>query len=204
MRRYLKWVLFLVCLIIVLVIAFLILKDNNLVFDTKIYNYVIKYKSDFWTIFFKVITFLASVWFMVGVTILCLFLPILRKYKIVIVFNMVMDVVLNNLIKIIVKRPRPVDWFLVNETGYSFPSGHTMASVCFYGLLIYLLYCSNIKKSYKTIGIMVLTILIILIGVSRIYLGVHYASDVVGGALIAIMYLIIYVTIIEKKILKKG
>ena len=117
---------------------------------------------------------------------------------------MMNDVILNNVIKVIVKRERPISWFLVEESGYSFPSGHAMAAVCFYGLIIYLLYRSNIKKKYQIGIITFLTILILLIAISRIYLGVHYASDVIGGVVIALIYLVIYVTIIDRKILNKN
>ena len=128
----------------------------------------------------------------------------IKKYKIVIALNMINDVILNNVIKVIVKRERPISWFLVEESGYSFPSGHAMAAVCFYGLIIYLLYRSNIEKKYKIGIITFLTILILLIAISRIYLGVHYASDVIGGVVIALIYLVIYVTIIDRKILNKN
>ena len=104
MKKYLKWVLCIVCLIILFLIIFLILRENNLAFDTAIYNYIIKYKSDFMSNFFKVVTFFASVLFMVFITLGCLFLPICKKYKIVIALNMINDVILNNVIKVIVKR----------------------------------------------------------------------------------------------------
>ena len=203
MKRYLKW-LFCLCLILLFfLIIFVVIKDNNLVFDTFIYNKIIRIKSDFFTIFFKGITFLASVPFMVFITVLVLFFKINKKYKFIIALNMINDVILNNFIKFIFKRQRPVDWFLVNESGYSFPSGHTMAAVCFYGLLIYLIYRSKLNKKCKVILISLLTLLIIGIGISRIYLGVHYASDVIGGVVIALIYLIIYTTIIGAKILNK-
>lgn len=171
--------------------------------DTAIYNFVMNIKCDFMTNFFKFITFFASVYFMIGITLVILFLNINKKYKLLIALNMINDVVLNNIIKIVVKRQRPVDWFLVIETGYSFPSGHTMAAVCFYGLLIYLIYRSKIKNIYKKLGIIFFIILIFLIAISRIYLGVHYASDVIGAIIIALMYLTVYITVIESKLLNK-
>lgn len=68
-----------------------------------------------------------------------------------------------------------------------------MVSMAFYGFLIYLIY-KNVKNKYiKVISILLLSTLILLIGASRIYLGVHYASDVIGGFLIAISYLILYI-----------
>ena len=75
-----------------------------------------------------------------------------------------------------------------------------MISMAFYGFLIYLIY-KNIKNKYlKTTLIIILSLLIIAIGISRIYLGVHYVSDVIGGFLISISYLIVYIKLIKKKL----
>ncbi len=89
---------------------------------------------------------------------------------------------LNNLIKQVVARPRPyfVDP-LVLEQNYSFPSAHAMTSLIMYGILGYLLW-SNLRNRYAKIFVVFGTVLfILLIGISRMKLGVHYFSDVVGG-----------------------
>lgn len=199
--KYFKFMVCLFCMIIFLAISFLVLKYDRLDFDFRIYNAIISMKSDFWTAFFRVITFFASVPFLVFITILSLFIRIHKKYKVFISLNMVNDVILNNAFKYIIRRNRPLEWFLVNESGYSFPSGHAMGACCFYGLLIYLLYRSSLSNKYKVIGIIGLIILILLIGVSRIYLGVHYATDVIGGMMLACAYLIIYITFMGRKVL---
>ena len=75
-----------------------------------------------------------------------------------------------------------------------------MASMAFYGFIIYLIY-KNIKNKYiKWISIILLSILILAIGFSRIYLGVHYTSDVLGGFLLTIAYLMVYTSVIKNKI----
>jgi undecaprenyl-diphosphatase len=96
-----------------------------------------------------------------------------------------------------VQRPRPEEYRIINESGYSFPSGHSMVSMAFYGLLIYWIIKHVENKYYKYILVTLLGMLIILIGTSRIYLGVHYTSDVIAGFLIAFSYLIIFISIIE-------
>jgi len=99
-------------------------------------------------------------------------------------------------------RPRPTEYRIIDESGYSFPSGHSMVSMAFYGFLIYLVYKKVENKYVKWLLCTLLSILILLIGVSRIYLGVHYASDVIGGFCFSIVYLIVFVRVIEGKILE--
>lgn len=73
-----------------------------------------------------------------------------------------------------------------------------MVSMAFYGYLIYLIYKYVKNKYLKWISIILLSILICSIGISRIYLGVHYTSDVLGGFFISISYLIIYISAVNK------
>lgn len=89
---------------------------------------------------------------------------------------------LNYILKNIFHRARPDIPHLVKVSGYSFPSGHAMVSATFYGMLGYLIWV-NLRKSNKpSWHIIVLTVMfIIAIGISRIYLGVHFPSDVLAG-----------------------
>ena len=78
-----------------------------------------------------------------------------------------------------------------------------MVSFAVYSFLIYLVY-KNIKNIYLKITLIILlSIIIILIGFSRIYLGVHFTSDVLAGYLISLSYINIYIYIINKKVLEK-
>ena len=106
----------------------------------------------------------------------------------------------NQLLKRIVERPRPEGFRIVEELGYSFPSGHSMVSMAFYGLFIYFIYEKVKNKYIKWTSIILLTLLIVLIGISRIYLGVHYASDVLAGFLLSISYLGLFTHIIKDDI----
>ena len=108
------------------------------------------------------------------------------------------------ILKHILKRPRPTGYRLIEVSGYSFPSGHSMVSMAYYGFLIYLIYKYVKNKYIKWISICILSIFICLIGISRIYLGVHYTSDVLAGFLISITYLIMYIEIVNKFVLEKG
>ncbi|MCI1696305.1 phosphatase PAP2 family protein [Aneurinibacillus aneurinilyticus] len=91
---------------------------------------------------------------------------------------------LNGILKFIFRRTRPDIEHLVEVGGYSFPSGHAMVSAAFYGMLGYLLWINLRERSKLKLSwcVVVLTLtLIIAIGISRIYLGVHFPSDVVAG-----------------------
>lgn len=88
---------------------------------------------------------------------------------------------LDQLLKLFFHRMRPeTAGEVINVQGYSFPSGHAMMSLCFYGMLIYLLVAERSRLA-RVIGLAAAIGLIGMIGLSRIYLGVHYPSDVLGG-----------------------
>ena len=132
--------------------------------------------------------------------------PILIKNKkigVSIFSNLAIITALNQLLKNILQRPRPTEYRIIEETGYSFPSGHSMISMALYGYIIYLIYKYVTNKYIKWFSIVLLSILICSIGISRIYLGVHYTSDVLGGFLISVSYLVIYISAVNKFLIEK-
>ena len=168
-------------------------------FDMAIYNLVTIYKNDVITSIYKFITFFGSTTFMVVLAIFFLVIFYKSKKGAFLASGLIISTIINNIIKPIVKRTRPLELMMVEESTYSFPSGHTMASVTMYGLLIYLLWKSNLSKNLKILFTILLSLLIIGIGLSRIYLGAHYASDVIGAIIVSSIWLIIYIDFIEKK-----
>ena len=198
-KKNLKWVVLFICLV-----GFLALAED--VFNKEImYGDIIGYKlistfliSDFVTQIAKFITnFGGAIFLSIATVMLFLFIKN-KKIGLSIISNIVIIAVLNQLLKRILQRPRPTEFRIVEETGYSFPSGHSMVSMAFYGYLIYLIYRYIKNKYVKWTLITILSILICLIGISRIYLGVHYTSDVLGGFLLSISYLVIYISSIKK------
>lgn len=154
--------------------------------------------SDFITSVSKIITNFGGAIFLLLFSVILLLVIKNKKIGLAIIVNLLIATTLNLLLKNILQRPRPMEYRLMDETGYSFPSGHSMVSMAFYGFLIYLIYRYIKNKSMKYILISLLCILIIFIGISRIYLGVHYTSDVLAGFLISISYLIIYIKVINR------
>ena len=110
--------------------------------------------------------------------------------------NLVLVALLNVVIKSLVRRPRPEGIHLVVETGFSFPSGHSMAAMAFYGLIIWLIWRCEHDRRQRSLFAIAFLIIIVMIGVSRIYLGVHYASDVIGGFCAALIWLALYTRLV--------
>lgn len=197
--KNLKWIILFICLI-----GFLALTEdvfNKEIMDGDIIGYKLISKfliSDFTIPIAKFITNFGGAIFLIVLTIILLISIKNKKIGLSIFSNLAIITILNQLLKRILQRPRPTEYRIIEETGYSFPSGHSMISMAFYGYLIYLIYKYVENKYVKWILISLLSVLICLIGVSRIYLGVHYTSDVLGGFLISISYLIIYISAVNK------
>ncbi len=190
-----KWIILFICVVVFLEILEDLFEIEMLKIDIITYEVVIKnIRNSFLTAFFKFITFLGSQYTILFITLLSFIFIKNKKVPIAILTNSIIITVLNILLKNIVDRPRPQGYRIIEETGYSFPSGHSMISMAFYGLILYIIFtnCKN-KKIRNTLCVFFI-VLIFLIGFSRIYLGVHYASDVLGGFLISISYLILFTT----------
>jgi undecaprenyl-diphosphatase len=87
------------------------------------------------------------------------------------------------------RRPRPEVFFgLAQPSTYSFPSGHSVSSCCFYGVLAAILTAMTMPRARKILIWAIATLLVLAIGFSRVYLGVHYPTDVLGGYAIAIVW----------------
>ena len=108
--------------------------------------------------------------------------------------NLVGVVVLNQAFKFLVHRPRPEGFRLIAETGYSFPSGHSMVAMAFYGLLAWMVYRYERDPLVRKVCVSGFGLVVAMVGISRIYLGVHYASDVIAGFCLALAWLALYTT----------
>lgn len=197
-RKNLKWIILFICVICFLEMAEDVFEKELMKRDVIGYELINKYLiSDFAT---PIAIFITQFGGVMGLLVLSTIAFILIKDKrigVAIYLNLFCVGVLNQVLKHIVQRPRPNGFRLIDESGYSFPSGHSMASAAFYGFFIYLVYKKVKNKKLKIFLIVLLSIFIVSIGVSRIYLGVHYTTDVIAGFLVSISYLTIYTSIID-------
>ena len=199
-----KWIICFICLILFLALAEDVFNNEIMNGDVIGYKIISTYLiRDSLTPIFKIITWFGSATCLILLTIILFTTIKNKKVGLLISTNLIIITILNQALKIIVQRPRPTEYRIINEAGYSFPSGHSMVSMAFYGFLIYLIY-KNIKNKYLKISlIVILSLLIVMIGISRIYLGVHYTSDVCAGFLVSLSYLIIYINFANKLVLSR-
>lgn len=201
MKKYSK-LMVLSLTIIFFIILFLVKLDLTIEFDTAIYNFIISFKNDNLTNFIKFITNFGDTICIIIILILSFIFFKDKMYPKLVTINILSVVLINQILKHLIQRPRPDFPHLIEQGGFSFPSGHSMASFGFYGFFIYLIYKSKLNKNVKIVLITLLSLLILTIGLSRIYLGVHYATDVISGFIVSLIILIIFTSYI-KKYLKK-
>lgn len=162
-------------------------------FEGWAYNESIERMSPALTLLQKGITHLGDP---VAVILFCLLLIALPRTRKTIARPVAVTVIISFLLNLALKnlfdRERPDILRLINETSYSFPSGHAMINASLYSMLILLIY-EYVGKPWRLALAVLCAALAIAIGLSRIYLGVHYAGDVIGGWLIGLaLSLMIY------------
>jgi len=141
------------------------------------------------------ISFLGSTIFLTSATTTICIWFVLRHWQresILFAITMIGAAFLNTTLKLTFKRSRPVPYFnLLAPESYSFPSGHALASFCFYGAFAAIV-TARIKNRRKRIVIWLIAgAMILLIGFSRIYLGVHYTTDVLAGYSAALIWVVV-------------
>lgn len=147
------------------------------------------------------ITFLGKHQFLIPANLILIFYFLLVNkqtwFSIRVITISISSLVLMLLLKQLFQRKRPLSPLLKEAKGLSFPSGHAIMAVTFYGLLVYILQHTIESNWLRILLIILLIILVILIGFSRIYLRVHYTSDVLGGFIIGLLWLLISLAVIK-------
>lgn len=186
-------------LLLVLIVVFL---DNTSItlFDTWFYNKTAENMNPSLTLAMRFITESGS---SMALIVFCLSLFLFTKtrkhWAFPVSFTIIIVTLSNLFLKLVFERERPDILRIINETDYSFPSGHAMINMSFYTMLL-LLTWQHIKNKKAKYGIASICIIMpLLIGFSRIYLGVHYATDVLAGWLLGSVIAIIIFNFFDKK-----
>lgn len=170
---------------------------GNFDVDYKLIDFSLKIRNKPLTSILKVLTYFGS---MLTIAVLSVVMLIACKpiwVKIFSVANVGAVAVFCWVVKHIIKRPRPEGIALIVETGFSFPSAHAMGSVVFYGFLIFLIWKYLKNKPLKITLSAIIPILVLIVGYSRIYLGVHYFTDVLVGCVCGLAYLTVAIFLFE-------
>ena len=175
---------------------------HNNRFDAKVFTYLDKHVSTENNQVMLFFTYLGRHEFLIPANLLLiayfLFIKKHKWYSIKIPAIALSSLALMFGLKNLFDRDRPLVPLLEEARGLSFPSGHALMSVTFYGLLIYIVFKSFKNKPLKWAFISMLLLLILTIGFSRIYLRVHYASDVIAGFCVGLLWLVICVWTLNK------
>jgi len=193
---------FFAALSVFVLVAKMIFLEKKEDFDFQVLEFVKQHVSDSTTGVMQVFSFFGSHNFLIPANILfsAYYLFIKKKTwnSIKIPVISLSSVMLMFILKQFFHRQRPLVPLLEEAKGMSFPSGHALMSFAFYGLIIYLVRQAVEKKFIRATYTVLLLLLIFFIGLSRIYLRVHYASDVIAGFSLGLVWLVLSLSIINR------
>ncbi|MWV43667.1 phosphatase PAP2 family protein [Paenibacillus sp. HJL G12] len=185
-----------------IIMTILIVTNHIAWFDNAVISAVQGMETGWLTSFMKVFTFIGSSLMAVVLSALAFFfLMIVMKHRRELIMFVVAvggSEIWNLILKNIIQRARPNTHRLIEISGFSFPSGHSMAAFSLYGAITFLLWRHIPSFAGRIAMIIIGVALTLLIGISRIYLGVHYPSDVLGGYLASGTWLMISIVLFEK------
>ena len=192
-------------LVLFIILSILIFTKVTEPLDEAVESFVLGIRNDKLTSIMRIFTNISSSYSLIVITILITLIAIIKNKRLPYntIINLISVFLLSQLFKFIFRRPRPTGEFLAKASGFSYPSGHTMVSFAFFTFIAYSM-CDRINSKLLKIMIKIsMIILIMIIGFSRIYLGVHYTTDIIGGYLMGMVYLMIFLDIREKNKKKK-
>ncbi len=201
LRFIIAAILFLATLFIFVSIADEIVLENNSKFDQIISKKILSFESPAITGIMEVFTFFGSHTFLFPAYIILIVFYFFQKKT-----RLALDIIMVGLsstgilflFKSIFQRTRPLDPLIKDVTGFSFPSGHSFSSFTFFGMMIYIIWQTKIRKGWKILFSVLLFLFASVIAFSRVYLRVHYPSDVIAGFCLSIVWLILSLWILHK------
>jgi membrane-associated phospholipid phosphatase len=195
-------VLFLAAIFIFSFLVKQVFIDRQQEFDVSVFAWIHTYESPATTSLMRIITFMGTHYFLIPANMILtayyIFIRRHRWYSIKVASIALSSTAIMLLLKQFFSRPRPLVPLLEAARGYSFPSGHSLVSFAFYGLLIYLCWHYLENRTLRWLYTLLLSALILFIGLSRIYLRVHYATDVIAGFSIGMVWLVLSIYILNR------
>lgn len=161
-------------------------------FNNQALNLIYNFAEGRYLTFFYKMTQIGSTPSYIILSLLLLIGLALNKHVLGLIFvpiNLLGSVLINEILKFIFAKPRPEVEHLSHADFFSYPSGHSMSALVFYGFLAVLSHEFFKKKATRFIIWFVSSLLVLLIGLSRVYMGVHYPLDVLGGYLAGVSWL---------------
>lgn len=195
-----KWLVSAILLFVICVVLYPI--DRIYAIDVKVTLFFEKIRSSFLTEMFLVISDIGSIKYILPICIAVAFILLIKRkiIDIVFLFGMYFGVrQINYQLKEFFVRERPSFDAVYEAAHYSFPSGHSMQSIAIFSFICYLVITYFIKSYNKKNYLILFTfVIILLIGLSRIYLGVHYLTDVLAGFSAGFVWFILIKMMLEK------
>ncbi|PWT87245.1 MAG: hypothetical protein C5B55_15115 [Blastocatellia bacterium] len=183
-----------------------VLEGETRTFDEATREAVHRLASPYLTTLMKSVSFCGSAQFLFVATTIGVFVLIWLGWKreaILFPITMIGSSILNTTLKLTFHRARPVPFFdLIAPKSYSFPSGHALASFCFYGAIAAIVSTRIANRRLRLIIWLIAVVIVLLIGLSRIYLGVHYTTDVLAGYSAALIWVLV-VNFVERRLAKR-
>ncbi len=179
------------------------LRDFITSLDQNVHDLVLTQRGDTRSGTFLFFTYLANWEIVASLSIVILALMILAR-KVRAAWFFVLALLASQLSSSLLKhllernRPDPVN-ALIEQGGYSFPSGHALGAFVFYGIIGYFLYFFAARQYQKIAAVLSSLAIILLIGISRLYLGVHWLSDVIAGWLMGAAILLVFIVFFERR-----
>lgn len=195
-----KLIFILACLIIFVSIGLAVRNSSEgILFDEFLLEIIHSNTNPYLLSLMKFISFIGSGYFLVPVISIGVIYSLKKNERYIsklLLLSSLGSWIVNFLLKQIFHRTRPLDFILVKQGGLSYPSGHSMVTMSMYLTISYLL--SKKYENKKTLIYSLSTIFILLMGISRMYLGVHWPTDIIGGYIGGYLFFSLYINLIKE------
>lgn len=175
--------------------------SEGILFDANIMEYVHKDINPNLLSIMRTISFIGSEKFLIpAIAMVIVYTLVKKEYYIskLLLTSSLGCYILNFILKQIFNRTRPIEYFLVKQGGLSFPSGHSMVTMSLYSTIAFLLAKKVKDKRKQRLIYIVSFVMICIMGLSRIYLGVHWPTDIIGGFLIGYVFHYLIITLVKE------